>query len=80
MDAAGLSVMERKLARLEEELVHAKEDNKQLRHRANNSAENVPHDIEFSEDSKVKSSLIRATRDVVSGILNAFLQGPCECN
>ena len=59
-------MLERKLAQLEEELVHARQENKELRKRAPASTENLHQELSGAEESKVKSSLIRATRDVVS--------------
>ena len=72
-DVAGLPSLERKLARLEEELVHARQENKQLREKASTSTDSHLHQLEGVEESKVKSSLIRATRDVVSGICSTKL-------
>ena len=60
---AGLSNLDGKLARLEEELVHARQENKQLREK---TVDAQCRELEGVEESKVKSSLIRATRDVVS--------------
>ena len=56
-------MLEQKLARLEEELMHARQENKELRKKSSASTEN--RDLDGVEESKVKSSLIRATRDVV---------------
>ncbi len=76
IDPTGLSAIERKMARLEEELMHARAENNQLRERGMagvNHDKPLPPELEHADDSKLKSALVRATRDIVSSIITFII-------
>ncbi len=63
---------DRETARLRKELEKLQMENASLRERNVNMAETAPIDLDVKDESKLKSSLIRSQRDVVSKTLQCI--------
>ncbi len=58
--------MEKKVASLEEEVIRLKQENRELREKSAAKSGGLSSESNEAAESKTKSSLVRATRDVVS--------------
>lgn len=71
MKSASIDELEIKIAQLEEELKQARRENNDVKDRVMPSdTDGLPSELQGTDMAKAKSSLVRATRDVVSRSLS----------